>query len=175
MVIRAAVLLICSWPAVHAACAYAAPSNELIYNAAQHDYEPVTYEGEVIGDIMKRGDHAWINVHDGRNAIGVWIKTSLVKDIVYTGGYKFQGDRIEITGVFHRACIEHGGDLDIHAHAVRTIVPGRKVVETLDRDKRNCAIILLGILAAIWMSGAFKRQQETPGSPEGLRSGDRGA
>jgi hypothetical protein len=158
MIIQAAVVIICSWLMVKVTYAHPISSNELIYNATQHDGETVTYEGEVIGDIMKRGDRAWINVHDGQTAIGVWIHASLVKDIVHTGSYESKGDRVEITGVFHRACIEHGGDMDIHAQAVRKIAPGRQVIEELDRNKRDIAIMLLGILAAIWISGAFKRE-----------------
>ena len=80
-------------------------SNELINNAAKYDGKIVIYQGEVIGDIMVRGQYSWINVYDSSSAIGVWIKTSLVKNIKYTGSYKFKGDIVGITGIFRRACI----------------------------------------------------------------------
>ncbi|MFH1576537.1 MAG: hypothetical protein ABID35_03250, partial [Candidatus Margulisiibacteriota bacterium] len=34
--------------------------NELVENAKQYNGKLIEYEGEVIGDIMKRGDHAWL-------------------------------------------------------------------------------------------------------------------
>lgn len=130
---------------------YAEPisSTELISNAKQYDGRTVVYEGEVIADIMVRGRFAWINVKDNKNAIGVWIDKDLVKDITYTGSYKSKGDWIEITGVFHRACEQHGGDLDIHAQKIRKIRVGEEVSTGLDPYKRNLVFILLGILCLV--------------------------
>ena len=121
-------------------------SAELINNAKFYDGKIVTYQGEVIGDVMVRGDFAWVNVNDGSNAIGVWIDRDLTADILYTGSYKFKGDWVEVTGVFQRACLQHGGDMDIHAQNIRKISPGRPVREELDIGKRNFTFILLGIL-----------------------------
>jgi len=118
----------------------------------------VIYEGEVIGDIMKRGGFAWMNVNDGQNAIGIWVNASLVKDIVYTGSYKALGDRVEVTGIFNRACSEHGGDLDIHSQVIRKTAPGRQVRERLNLGKRNLVIVLLGILCLIWILSLLKRR-----------------
>ncbi len=139
---------------------YAQPvsSTELINNAKQYDGKIVIYEGEVIGDIMKRGDFAWVNVNDGQSAIGIWINTSLVKDIVYTGSYKSVGDGVEVTGIFHRACPEHGGDLDIHAEVLRKTALGRSVQEKLNPGKRNLVIVLLGVLCLIWILTLLKRK-----------------
>ena len=126
-------------------------SNELINNAKQYDGKIVTYEGEAIGDIMNRANFAWVNINDGNNAIGIWISGPLAKSINYTGSYKSKGDRIEITGVFHRACPEHGGDLDIHAQAIRKTGTGRIIPEELNIGKRHFAVILLGVLGIIWI------------------------
>jgi len=133
---------------------YAQPisSAELINNAKLYDGKVVNYEGEVIGDIMKRGDYAWINVNDGKNAIGIWINSGLVKDIGYTGSYKSVGDGVEITGVFRRVCPEHGGDLDIHAQSMRKTGAGRYLQEKVNVDKRNQLFIFLGIIGLIWIS-----------------------
>jgi len=133
---------------------YAQPisSAELINNARLYDGKIVSYEGEVIGDIMKRGDYAWININDGQNAIGVWINSALIKDISFTGSYKSVGDGIEVTGVFRRACPEHGGDLDIHAQAIRKTGAGRHLQERLNLDKRNQIFIFLGVIVLIWIS-----------------------
>jgi hypothetical protein len=139
---------------------YAQPisSNELINNAKQYNNKLVVYEGEVIGDIMARGDYAWINVHDGDKAIGIWLPAFLLKDITYTGSYKSRGDGVEITGIFHRACPEHGGDLDIHAQAIRKTGAGRIVIERLNIDKRNQVIILFAVFCLVWILSLFIRK-----------------
>ena len=133
-------------------------STELINNARQLDGKNVVYEGEIIGDVMLRRDFAWINVNDGQNAIGVWAPASLVKDIAWTGSYRAKGDTVEISSVFHRACTEHGGDLDIHAQAIRKISAGRQIQEKLNLGKRNLAIVLLGILILIWILSLLKHK-----------------
>jgi hypothetical protein len=133
-------------------------STELINNAKLYDGKVVTYEGEVIGEIMVRGEYAWVNVNDGQNAIGIWIEKSLIKDIIYTGSYKSKGDGVEITGIFHRACPEHGGDLDIHAQAIRKIRPGKPIPERINLNKRNFVFVLLGVLCIVWILRRLKLQ-----------------
>ncbi len=131
-------------------------SEEMINNAQQYNGRSVAYTGEVIGDIMKRGNYAWINVSDGKKTIGVWAEASLIKDIVYAGSYRASGDRVEVIGVFNRACPEHGGDLDIHAREIKKIAPGGPVAEAPDTGKRNVAILLLGTLCLTWILTQFK-------------------
>lgn len=133
-------------------------STELINNAKQYDGKTVIYEGEVIGDIMVRGNYAWININDGNSAIGVWMNKSFTKDILYTGSYKSKGDGVKITGIFHRACPEHGGDLDIHAQAIRRINSGRIILEKLNPGKRNQVIVLLGFLSLVCILSLLKRK-----------------
>jgi hypothetical protein len=124
-------------------------STELINNAKLYDGKTVVYEGEVIGDIMQRGAYAWVNINDGQNAIGIWMNASLAREITYTGSYKSKGDWIEITGIFNRACPQHGGDLDIHAQALRKISSGRTLAEQFNLGKRNIALVLAGFLCLI--------------------------
>jgi len=140
------------------ALAQSISSSELINNAKQYDGKPVTYSGEVIGDVMLRGGSAWVNVSDGENAIGVWISSNLAKEINFTGNYKTRGDNLEVIGIFHRACSEHGGDLDIHAQSMRKVGGGRVVKEKLNFDKVNGSLILLGALFIIWILTLFKHK-----------------
>jgi hypothetical protein len=133
-------------------------STELINNAKNYDGKVVTFAGEVIGDVMRRGGSAWVNVYDGQNAVGIWIRNSLLKDITYTGSYKSIGDAVEITGTFHRACPEHGGDLDIHALGLRKVASGRLVQDKPNLAKRSLAIIFLGALILIWIFTKFLRK-----------------
>ena len=99
-------------------------SQELIEQGKAYDNRFVEYQGEVIGDIMNRGEYTWINVNDGSNAIGIWINSLEAKKISYSGTYKFTGDIVNIQGTFHRACSEHGGDLDIHASKLEIVERG---------------------------------------------------
>jgi len=133
-------------------------SSELINNAKQYDGKTVVYAGEIIGDIMVRGDYAWINLNDGKNAIGVWLDRGLIKDIIYTGNYKFKGEVVEVNGIFNRACLQHGGDLDIHAQSLTKIIPGRPTQEMPNFKKINIVILLLGALVLIWIFTQLKRR-----------------
>ncbi len=121
---------------------YAQPvsSKELINNARQYDGKTVVYQGETIGDIMVRGEYAWINVNDGENAIGIWVNKKTAGDIRYTGTYKTKGDLVEISGIFNRSCKEHGGDLDIHASSLQIIKEGFSINEQLSCGKARLAI-----------------------------------
>lgn len=133
-------------------------SNELLKNAKQYDGKPVTYSGEAIGDVMLRGEFAWVNINDGNNAIGAWMSAALAKEINFTGTYKSQGDTLEITGIFHRACLEHGGDLDIHAQKLRKLAGGKMVNQKIDFLKVKIILILFGALFLIWILTLFKRK-----------------
>jgi len=144
--------MLVSWfPGFLVSSVFAQPisSTELINNAAQYDGKIVVYEGEVIGDVMARGAYAWVNVNDGRNAIGIWVDRSLLGDIRVTGSYKAKGDRVEVMGTLQRICKEHGGDMDIHALALRKTYPGRSVHERVNLEKSIFAIILLGVLCLV--------------------------
>ena len=63
-------------------------STTLIESASKLDGDTVSYSGEVIGDVLYRGDYAWINVSDGANAIGIYIPASEAKKIEYVGRYR---------------------------------------------------------------------------------------
>ena len=133
-------------------------STELINNTKEYDGKSVVYVGEVIGDVMVRGDFVWVNLNDGENAIGIWLNKELAKEIQFTGSYHAKGDRLEITGVFQRNCIQHGGDMDIHAQDIRKISPGKLVKEKLDKGKISFTFILLGILCLAFI---FVRHQRS--------------
>lgn len=133
----------------HDCYAQSIASVELINNAKQYNGNIVVYRGEVIGDIMLRGEYAWINVNDGKNAIGIWTKKELIKDILYTGGYRSRGDIVEITGKFNRSCIEHGGDLDIHAQSITKISLGDKTSHPVNKKEINLILFLSGIIVLV--------------------------
>ncbi|MCM8763478.1 MAG: DNA-binding protein [Candidatus Omnitrophica bacterium] len=97
---------------------------DLLTNPNEYDGKKVVYRGEVIGDVMKRGDFSWINLYDGDFAIGVYLAKELLPSIKYVGSYKITGDTLEVEGIFHARCVQHGGDVDIHAEKVSIISEG---------------------------------------------------
>ena len=110
-------------------------SLDLINDAKQHDGKTVNYKGEVIGDVMIRGDYAWLHVNDGTIAIGIWAPKTMFQDIRYAGDYHKKGDIVEVFGTFHRSCLEHGGDLDIHASEIKKITSGSAVIQPISIKK----------------------------------------
>ncbi len=124
---------------------FALTSTELIENSKEYDRKEVNYRGEVIGEIMVRGDFAWINVNDGVNAIGIWTPANLVKEIKFTGNYQYRGDRVEVSGMLNRACSEHGGDLDIHAQKIEIFKEGYEIYHPLNRSRLNLALVFFGL------------------------------
>jgi hypothetical protein len=136
-------------------------STELINKAREYDGKSVVYAGEVVGDVMARGDFVWANVNDGDNAIGVWLSKELAGQIQFAGSYHAKGDRVEITGVFHRACIQHGGDMDIHAQDIRRISPGRQVREELNIGRRNLTFVLFAVLCLVLIFVRRRRGKES--------------
>jgi hypothetical protein len=127
--------------------------NDLIENGKALDGKTVTINGEAIGDMMKRGDYSWLNISDGSNAIGIWGETSIINKVTTLGNYKQKGDMVEIQGEFHRACSEHGGDMDIHITNLSVIEKGRKVSQPIDYNKVK--ILSLLSLAALFTSTIY--------------------
>lgn len=126
-----------------AAAAKPVTINDLIENAQTWDGKEVTVTGEVIGEAMKRGDYAWININDGTNAIGLWLSSYDASQITCFGGYNKTGDRIQVTGLFYRACAQHGGDVDIHGGTLTVLSRGAAMREKLSAGKVIVGIVLL--------------------------------
>ncbi len=131
-------------------------SIDLIEHSEKYDEQNITFEGEVVGDIMIRGDFTWINISDIDSAIGIWAPRELSDKITYKGGYKYNGDRVRIEGVFHRACSEHGGDLDIHAESIEILEVGSERIHEVSEKKQKLANILLGVLLCLGILNIFK-------------------
>lgn len=127
------------------------PVNDLIEKSREYDGKRVTISGEAIGDVMKRGTFAWVNVADSSAAIGVWLPYKEAKKITHTGSYRFRGDTVLVEGVFHRACPEHYGELDLHVNTLQIVSRGRPLFHPLDREKALLAGILLLLTAAVAM------------------------
>lgn len=138
-------MLLISWSAS------AITINELVSNALKYDGQPLTLQGELVGDVMKRsGDVVWLHINDGSVALGVFASQAQLPGISFKGDFKNHGDQLEIIGIFNRACLQHGGDLDIHASKITVIQPGYKTEKPIDPRKLN-AICFLAPLALVMM------------------------
>lgn len=120
-------------------------SSELIANTRQYDGKLIFFQGEVVGDIMSRGEFVWLNVLDGQNALGIWTSLDLAKGILYSANYTTIGDKVKIQGTFNRRCAQHGGDLDIHAVSIKKINSGMGVHEKTDKVKLTLVVVLGGL------------------------------
>jgi hypothetical protein len=98
---------------------------------------------------MKRGEYTWVNISDGSNAIGIWLKSSDVQKISFYGNNKSKGDTVKISGEFHRACAEHGGDMDIHSLSIEITEKGYSINEIVNMSKVKLGLILSVVTAVL--------------------------
>ncbi len=155
-----AAVIMLSFPAM--ALATAVSSTDLIEGAKDLNGREVVYAGEVIGDIMIRGDHAWVNISDGSNAIGVWLKAANMQGIAIPGRYGVHGDEVRLTGVFYRACPEHGGDMDIHARQAEILKKGFAVPGKVEPFNAAAAAVLMLGNVFLFAFMAKKRRSSRP-------------
>ena len=119
--------------------------NKLVSNMNAFDGQVVTIEGETIGEAMNRGNHSWINVSDGTNALGIWLTSSEAERITSFGDYKHKGDTVRISGIFSKNSPEHGGDVEIDCSSFEIIKKGH----TVDEEFTNAKIITATLLFSI--------------------------
>lgn len=136
-----------------------AASLDLLNNAKQYDGKTISYKGEVIGEVMVRGDYAWLHVNDGFIAIGIWAPKTMIQDISYIGDYHKTGDIVEVFGTFHRSCSEHGGDLDIHASEIKEVISGSLVIRPISRKKVYIGIFSLILVLSFYALKKFSQSK----------------
>jgi hypothetical protein len=143
--------------------ALAVGSITLIENSDFYDGHTITYRGEVIGDVMVRGDGVWVNVNDdaySRQGRGfrlagynqgqsVLLPPGSEKKIKQAGNYVWRGDIIEVTGVFHKASADDGGEMMIEARSVKLIKRAFRLDHFVVVHKIVIAVILLLIAEAV--------------------------
>lgn len=126
---------------------------DLIEKASTFEGKRIEVDGEVIGDKLRRADGVWVTLLADGAAIGVFLSTGDALNIATLGSYARVGDLIRVQGVFHRACAQHGGDLDLHAEKVTKLAGGRTTPHAVapGRIFWSVALCLSGAtLAALW-------------------------
>lgn len=142
---------------------YAQPvsSGELIEKAKAYDNQVVEYQGEAVGDVMARGNFAWVNLNDGKNAIGIWGNKDAINSVIkHKGGYNCKGDILLASGIFHRACPYHGGDLDIHLNKMMKVKEGFATPHKIRFSEVMNTIALAIVTIGLSILCAFKAKRK---------------
>lgn len=123
--------------------AYAAKMDigDLIEQGSKYNQQRVLLIGEVIGDVMARGDYTWMNVMDDTGAMGLVIPSPLAKGLT-PGRYGVAGSIVSVEGMFYKACPAHGGDMDVHVESL-TVLSGPQVEQQVIKWTRFRAVALL--------------------------------
>jgi hypothetical protein len=141
-------------------------SSTLVENANLWNGRIVAFKGEAIGEGMVRGKMAWLHLNDdaymeknieegavlgGYNSgHAVWVSAELAKKIRFFGDFKHDGDIVRVTGTFHAACREHGGDMDIHASSLEVLRPGYPVPHSVNMQRGIIAASLFVVAALLY-------------------------
>lgn len=103
---------------------------QLLEKQQELDGTTITFSGEVIGQPIHDKKGVFVNVMDHEfNALGVYLNPSDLSQLKHFGRYSSRGDYIQVTGVFHKICLQHGGDTDLHATTVTIKKPGEAIPE----------------------------------------------
>jgi hypothetical protein len=165
----AALLVLAATPALAATTIPAndPSSGKLVEQPKVYNGKRVTFSGEAIGEVMVRGDYAWIHLNDdaymernveegaplkGYNSgMAVWVPAALTKQIDTWGDYKHEGSIVQIEGTFNAACKEHGGDMDIHADKLTLIREGHPALDPVRPWKAGLAALLIAAAAGLYL------------------------
>ncbi len=134
---------------------------ELTENAAVFDGKQVSFQGEVIGMIIK-GDNAWVNILDGGYAIGVRTSAATARQISFTGDYTHTGDTVLVGGTFKMSDPDYGGDMDIHAENFTVTARGVEILRAPNVAITAISLVLVGlaILSLIWLWRVHKGEEK---------------
>lgn len=125
--------------------------SELLSASSRMDGDKVSISGEVVGYAAKAGTgHSWLNIQDQEGkVISVYVRNSLAERVGTFGKYGMQGDKVELSGVYHRACPAHAGELEIHAVSLNVKVEGCPVYHEVSPELGIAGIVMLGMAAVV--------------------------
>ncbi|MFQ5574531.1 MAG: hypothetical protein ACE5E0_02770 [Terriglobia bacterium] len=182
-----AILLICAWalgllgwvnPVV--AGEHVVSSTSLVSDPERYDGRTVVFEGEVIGDVMVRGEAVWLTLNDdeysrrgpstdndvaGYNTgLGVFIASDQFRQPRFTGDYRHRGDIVRVKGVFNRACEQHGGAMDLHGEESTVIRIGHRIEHPVSSAKIGITVLLAIVSVGVFLTNHFLIRKGRPGS-----------
>lgn len=131
------------------------------------DGQVVTYIGEVIGDVLHRGDGAWVLMNDDAYALevgplashgefrgynsglSVWLDGDLAQLVEQPGGPDWRGDVLQVQGVVHRTDPRDGGGLTLRATEGQVLAPAVALSHPLNRPQAVAAVVLSVVALAL--------------------------
>lgn len=141
-------------------------SSDLHDCPATFDQARVTYQGEVVGAVLRRREGAWLQLNDdvyagaggplpahrdyrgGNAGVGVFVPHEVADRIDVVGGPHHHGDVLSVTGQFHRVDRTSGEASVIRATGGQVVRPGRPFEDRRLPD-REVAALALGLLAIL--------------------------
>lgn len=146
--------------------AVAVSSRELLGCPAAYHGRRVRYVGEAVGEVLGRGDHAWVQLNDdayheagplphrpdyaGANSgVGVRLPAAPAERIARTGGPRRRGDVVVVEGRFHRAQPGTADAMVIDADRVERVAAGEPTPQPVLPDRRVAALTLGALAAAM--------------------------
>ena len=97
----------------------------LLSAGQRQDGNDVVFTGEATGSpIIADEGHVWVNMKNSGAMIGVYMSNELAEQITHYARYEHTGDTITVRGVYHLACAEHNGELEVHADQIEINAAG---------------------------------------------------
>lgn len=131
---------------------------------------PVTFAGEVVGELLPRGDGAWAQINDDAYALevgplvghrerqgfnsglAVWLPDGLHERVETVGRPAQRGDVVLVRGTIHRTDPDDGGGLTLRADELVVVSEGFTIDDPLHLPQLIVAIVLglLAVAATVW-------------------------
>jgi len=134
---------------------------DLLLSPDNFDNQKVVVVGEVLG-ILYRGEKAWVNIENGEYQIGIWCETRMLENLKVTADYRHRGDIVEVIGIFHKACPEHGGDPDIHAENLAVLERGYEISREINWWLMTLSLILLALGLFLTVKLRYREKRALP-------------
>lgn len=140
-----------------------------------YDGHTVTFEGEVVGAVLRRADGAWVQLNDdayagdlgplpshrafrgGNSGVGVHIAPEVARELTWVGSHRSRGDVLTVTGVFHLSDPTSGESAVIRAAHGEVTRSGGSLEHPPLRD-RQVAGVVLGLVAIAVLGAGVRRR-----------------
>lgn len=136
-------------------------ASELVAQRERLNDRRVVVQGEAIGEALRADtDHVWVNVRSGGTDVGLYVSRTAAEGINTYGDYDHTGDDVLADGVFHLACPQHAGALDVHVEDLSVREQGAPTPHEVEWGF-GVAGVALGV-AGVAIAYAGRRRREAP-------------
>lgn len=152
-------------------------SSQVFRCPAAFEDMPVTFAGEVVGELLPRAGGAWAQINDDAYALevgplvghrelhgfnsglAVWLPDGLHERVDTVGRPARRGDVVLVRGTIHRTDSEDGGGLTLRADDLAIVDAGFTIDDPLHVPQLIVAIVLglLATAAMVWSRIAARR------------------